>query len=175
MVKVLGGLEPVAEQLAAELMEAITVMPSADRFRGGFHDWTALQLNYARPRLCDVEFINDLHEDGHFLTLVYNNAPGLELRRPDGEFVEVTTTAREMVVMPGEIAWLLSGGRIRPLYHRVRRRFEYEERMAIAFFGELAPGLCAPWVLTDVNRDVDIGARIRATPTRFGLKELNAE
>jgi isopenicillin N synthase-like dioxygenase len=175
MVAVLAALEPLAEQLATELADALTAIPSPDRFRGGFHDWTALQLNYARPKHSDGEFINDLHEDGHFLTLAYSNAPGLELRRPGGEFVEVTTTVREMVVMPGEIAWLLSGGRIRPLYHRVRRRLECQERMAIVFFGELEPNLCAPWVLTDVNRDVDIGARIRATPTRFGLKDLNVE
>ena len=71
--------------------------------------------------------------------------------------------------MPGEILWLLSGGQIRPLYHRVRREPGCSERLALLLFGDINPRLCWPWVHTDINEGVDIGARVLTNSNRFGL------
>ncbi len=83
--------------------------------------------------------------------------------------MSITTAPNEVLVMPGEIVWLLSGGQIRPLHHRVRREPSCSERLALLFFGDINPRLCRPWVRADVNEGVDIGARVLTNAARFGL------
>jgi isopenicillin N synthase-like dioxygenase len=132
-------------------------------------------LNYSRPAEVTTPYINEAHEDGAFLTVAYANAPGLELRTADGDFVPTTNGQDNVLILPGEIAWLLSGGSVRPLYHRVRPDARFHERMTLLFFGDIDPGLCQPWVLNEVNKGVDIGARVLRNPTRFGLQEWKLE
>lgn len=78
-------------------------------------------MNYARPRETTTAFINDVHEDGHLFTLTCATSLGLEVRTKSGTFSDLFATSKAPVILPGEIAYLLSGGRILPLYHRVRR------------------------------------------------------
>jgi isopenicillin N synthase-like dioxygenase len=77
--------------------------------------------------------------------------------------------------MPGDIAYLLSGGRIRPLYHRVQTDINFEERMALLFFADVSPELCDPWVINEVNRNVNIGDRVLNNSQRFGVQAFKAE
>jgi isopenicillin N synthase-like dioxygenase len=168
-------LEPLAEQFVVALAEDLTGRPWKEALRGGLNRWSCLQVNHSRPSQARSEFINEVHEDGHFLTLVHATSEGLEVRRNDGDFSKITTAANQMVVMLGGIASLMTDGRLHALYHRVRSNPTCAERTSVLFFADLAPELCQPWIAGENNRSVDIGAHIRANPTRFGLQKYGSE
>lgn len=168
-------LEPIAETLTIQMAEAFGGQYSSELLGGAFTHWSCLQLNYSRPSELTVPFIHESHEDGHLITIACSTGPGLEIQTASGSFLPITIEHDEVLIMPGEIAWLLSGGQIRPLYHRVRRQRGQLERVALLFFADMDPRLCKPWVTNDVNRNIDIGARMLINPTRFGLGEVTLE
>jgi isopenicillin N synthase-like dioxygenase len=137
--------------------------------------WSRLQVNYARPANTRTPFINEAHEDGVLMTLVCATCPGFEVQTPDGEFAPLTTSPGEVIAMAGEITWLLSGGIIPPVYHRVRPVGDYAERLSVIFLGDVHPSLCEPWVENEVNAHVDIGERVRTSAARFGLQAFLGE
>jgi isopenicillin N synthase-like dioxygenase len=162
-------LEPVAETLAIMFAEEADQGADTARLRGAFRDWSCLQLNYSRPSACSAGMINEAHEDGHLLTLASADGPGLEIQTTEGGFVPANVGATSLLIMPGEIAWLLSGGLIRPLYHQVRPERHLHERIALLYFGDVNPDACSPWVKNKVNEGVDIVERIKENSSRFGL------
>lgn len=163
-------LESLAEELTIKLADELSGRQFAETIHGALRDWSRLQLNYSRPAEVSVPFVNALHEDLNLLTINFADKPGLEVEAAEGKVTEITRVAGEAVVLPGEIAWLLSGGQIKPLHHRVRADSRIEERLALLFFADLDPTACEPWVVNQVNRDVDIGARVRTNVHRFGLQ-----
>lgn len=167
-------LEPIAESLTRQILTELSGDVAAEQLRGAFHRWSCVQLNYARPATTAQAFINELHEDGHLLTLGCSTGKGLELQTPSG-IRSITALPGEVVVMPGEIAALLSGGAIKPLYHQVRSDPDSRERLSLLFFGDIDPRLCTPWVRNAHNADVDIGARVLTNAARFGLQGLPLE
>jgi len=175
MLNVIGEFEPIAESVTSTIAKAINNTVNSDGFSGAFHLWSFLQFNYAQPSLTKAEFINDLHEDGCLLTIACPMVPGLEIRTMGGQFMRVTTEPDEILVFPGEILWLLSGGVLLPLHHRVRPNSKYEERLSLLYFADIDPCLCLPWRVNEINRTVDIGKRVRENPTRFGLAEWDWE
>jgi len=170
-----GLLEPLAERLVVALAENLTRRSWMEALRGALQSWSCLQVNHSRPSKARSEFINEIHEDGHFLTLAYATAEGLELAQADGGFKSVRTAPNQMVIMLGGIASLMTNGRLRPLYHRVRSVPTCKERVSILFFADLAPNLCQPWISGEINRTVDIAANVRANPARFGLQGHGTE
>ncbi|HEV7921954.1 MAG TPA: 2OG-Fe(II) oxygenase family protein [Thermoanaerobaculia bacterium] len=173
MVAVIEPFEEIADRLLSTI--AGTLGGSPPQIGGGCRRWSSLQLNYSRPGTVTTAFIHEAHEDGHALTLAMATGPGLELQRPDGTFAPVESSARRMIVMPGEILTLLSGGRIRPLYHRVVPRHDMDERMALLFFADPPPVACAPWVSTAANAGVDIAQRVLTNAERYGLSGFPRE
>jgi isopenicillin N synthase-like dioxygenase len=169
MLSTFDIFEPIADTLTARLASVLSGKSAGRALRGALRRWSCLQLNYSRPANADAPFINESHEDGHLLTISCANAPGLEIQTAGGDFMPMTTAPDEVLVMPGEIVWLLSGGQIRPLYHRVRREPGCSERLALLFFCDINPRLCRPWVHADINEGVDIGARVLTNAARFGL------
>jgi isopenicillin N synthase-like dioxygenase len=161
--------ERIAQTLTVRLADTLSGNSAGRALGGALRRWSCLQLNYSRPADADAAFINEAHEDGHLLTVSCANGPGLEVQTAAGEFTPLTVPPDKVLVMPGEILWLLSGGQIRPLYHRVRREPGCSERLALLFFGDINPRLCRPWVHTDINEGVDIGARVLTNSNRFGL------
>jgi isopenicillin N synthase-like dioxygenase len=168
-------LEQLAEQLVLALAEHLTRTAWKGALSGGLHRWSCLQVNHSHPSEARSEFINEVHEDGHFLTLAYATSEGLEVRQRDGGFSRITTASNQMVVMLGGIASLMTDGRLPPLFHRVRSMPSCAERTSVLFFADLAPELCQPWIAGETNRSIDIGAYIRANPTRFGLQKYGSE
>lgn len=175
MLSTISVLEKIAETIIIEIANTLCDRPVGDKLRGGFRRWSRLQLNYSQPAATTSLLINDSHEDGDLLTIACADGPGLELQIPTGEFISVTTAPNEVLIIPGEIAWLLSGGRIRPLWHRVQRVPHCRERMALLFFGDIDPSLCVPWVNNSINLGIDIGARVLKSVTRFGLTGFTPE
>jgi isopenicillin N synthase-like dioxygenase len=175
MCAAIGFFEAITEQVAAELARKAREGIDVSTMQGAFRNWSSLQLNYSRPASCTSELINDPHEDGHFVTLATANAPGLEIEAKDGGFVPVSRGDGALLVMPGDTARLLSGGLVRPLYHQVRRHPDVQERMALVYFADVDPTRCEPWIHNDVNANVDVGARIRANSSRFGLQAFSSD
>ncbi|OKO83558.1 2OG-Fe(II) oxygenase family protein [Bradyrhizobium sp. NAS96.2] len=163
-------LERVAETLIVSLARHVTQRSFEQVLTGGLHRWSTLQINYSRPSEVRSSFINEEHEDGHFLTLGYATASGLEVRLPSGDYLAVAPARDCAIAMLGSAAALMTDGRLRPLFHQVRPPTDCQERVSVLFFADLAPDLCRAWIVGDTNRHVDIGGYVRANPVRFGLE-----
>lgn len=137
-----------------------------------FRDGSWLQLNHYEPARFSRELLQDPHEDMHLITLIRADAPGLEIE-VDGAFVPAEIGQNELLVMPGSILSLMTGDRIKPLYHQVRNNRRSDPRSAIMFFvnPELDQTL-RPWISNDTNAGIDIVARAAAGPSNFGLPTL---
>lgn len=137
-----------------------------------FRDGSWLQLNHYEPARFSRELLQDPHEDMHLITLIRADAPGLEIE-VNGAFVPAEISRNELLVMPGSILSLMTGDRIKPLYHQVRNNRRSDPRSAIMFFvnPEIDQTL-APWIANETNAGVDIVARASAGPSNFGLPTL---
>lgn len=170
MMNVFEVLQLVTETLTIQIANQISGTKMGNNISGAFRNWSRLQVNYSQPSRVSVPFINELHEDGNLFTLACANKSGLEIQIAENTFISITTSPSEVVILPGEIAWLLSGGIISPAYHRVIPNKKINERMALLFFGDIDPNVCQPWNLNEINREVNIGARVGSSVERFGLK-----
>jgi isopenicillin N synthase-like dioxygenase len=132
-----------------------------------------LQFNHYQPRSQTRDLLQDPHEDGLYFTLWRADAPGLEVRGPDGVWQPVRLGPRELLAMPGEIFSLLCGWRVPPLYHLVRNHPEIERRFSMMYFSNPNPDQkLVPWIANDTNAGVDIIQRAISNPTRYGLPPL---
>jgi isopenicillin N synthase-like dioxygenase len=150
-------------------------VPNADEPQFATAFGSHLQLNYYVPPEHTRDLLMDCHEDGLLFTIHQSNASGLEIRAADGAFVPVTTAPGELFIMPGDIAMLLSGGDIQPLYHRVRNLPDVRKRMSLMYFANPDASHVRkinPWRETQVNRDVDIMRRVIENPLKFGLPPI---
>jgi 2OG-Fe(II) oxygenase superfamily len=131
-----------------------------------------LQVSHYQPHIATRCILQDEHEDANLLTLCYSAEPGLEIR-VRGRYQPVSLRRGELLVMPGEIMSLVTGGLIQPLYHRVRRFEAVRERISVLFFVAPEPDQeIVPWRMSSENRTVDISERIRTNPAKFGLPTL---
>jgi isopenicillin N synthase-like dioxygenase len=171
MLTVFDELECIAEAVTVELAQILSGKIVGDNLISAFHRWSRLQLNYSRPASIGSDLINDPHEDGTLITLVGATGPGLEIQRRSGIYRQADSAyEKDVTILPGEIASLLSGSLIAPRYHRVRRDYNLQERISFIFFGDIEPSLCQPWISNDTNLGIDIGQRILTNVKRFGLK-----
>jgi isopenicillin N synthase-like dioxygenase len=134
-----------------------------------------LQLNYYIPPKHQRDLLMDCHEDRLLFTILHSNAAGLEMRTPDGSFIPVTTEPDEIFIMPSDIAMLLSGGEIQPLYHRVRNLPGVPKRTSLMYFSNPDASYerkITPWRESPVNRNVDIMRRVIENPLKFGLPPI---
>lgn len=121
-------------------------------------------------RTDERELLQDRHEDGHLLTVITSDGPGLEIERPE-EMEPVDFAETELGIMPGSLLTDLTGGRIAPLYHQVRNH-GLPSRQSILFL--VNPPLdrpMPPWIMTEANRGVDVAERARTNGQSFGLPE----
>ena len=134
-----------------------------------------LQLNRYEPRRQSRDLLTDAHEDGLYLTLLFADAPGLEVLSPAGQWRALQPRPGEVIAMPGEIFSLMCGYRVQPLYHRVRNHPEVSSRLAMMYFANPNPTHSfEPWASNETNVGVDIIQRAIANPTRYGLPPLPA-
>ena len=144
--------------------------PGAPELRFSNGSW--LQVNYYEPARHRRELLQDPHEDMHLVTLVRANAPGLEIE-VDGVFVPAEVGENELLVMPGSILSLMTGWRVKPLYHQVRNNHRGDPRSSILFFvNPEIDQVLEPWISNETNAGVDIVARASAGPSNFGLPTL---
>jgi isopenicillin N synthase-like dioxygenase len=168
MLAVFDVFEAVAEEITSKLALCFNDRPKD--LKGAFGRWSLLQFNYSRPSLTNAAFINDVHEDGCLLTIMSIAGSGLELQSGP-EFTPVVAAKQQVLVMAGEILWLLTGGEINPVYHRVRAIPSCSTRKSVLFFADMNPAVCDPWIINHVNQDIDIGKKVLQNSSRFGLSE----
>jgi isopenicillin N synthase-like dioxygenase len=161
-------LELIAEDVVVKLAAELSTQSAAERLKGGLRNWSVLQINNGLSGPDNVEFSSESHEDGCLLTLMSNTGGGLEFVNGSNA-APAHLGADEIFVVAGDILHLLSGGAIRPLYHRVCAGGN-EGRMALLYFADLDPSLCLPWINSEMNKHIDIGARVRTNSVRHGLQ-----
>jgi isopenicillin N synthase-like dioxygenase len=149
----------------------------AQTFAGGsapeFEKASYLQINYCLPTPPERDLLQDKHEDGHMLTVLHANAPGLEIYVND-EVKPMQPAADEVVMMPGSVLTALSGGKIPPLYHQVRNHC-LDDRQSIMYF--VNPEVDEPlysWVDSPDGSRTDIREHVQNAPTMFGLPPVEA-
>lgn len=131
-----------------------------------------LQLNYYRSAKHDRDFLQDEHEDCHLITIVKGSSSGLEIKLK-GRFQPVALGENEVLVMPGSILTLMTGGMIPPLYHRVRNNRSLTDRQSLMFF--VNPSLNKehkPWIENETNRSINIRQATIDRSSNFGLPTL---
>lgn len=137
-------------------------------------EFSYLQLNYYRPRNESRDLLQDAHEDGHLLTMVASRQPGLEFE-VDGRFEPASLAPDELLVMPGGILTLMTGGRVRPLVHRVRNVPGLRRRASLMFF--VNASVTNPpraWAPAQDGTFPDIRQATIASSRMFGLGSIEA-
>ena len=175
MLRTFDALRSIAEDLTIRLAEHLSKQPHRRNWQGAMRRWSRLQMSYARPTQTISPFITESHEDGVLMTLVCATSPGFEVQTSTNDYIPLTTAPGEVIAMAGEITWLLSGGVVKPVYHRVRPVGPYQERLSLIFLGDVHPRLCIPWITNEVNANVKIGERVLASAARFGLSPFVGE
>jgi isopenicillin N synthase-like dioxygenase len=104
-------------------------------------------------------------------TVIWTSAPGLEAMTPTP--VALETGMDEVLVMPGGILEVMTGGEIPPLFHQARNlgdRFS-RNRKSIMYFScpDIDKGPIAPYVRNEKNEGLDIRDVIRSATDAFGL------
>ncbi len=136
-------------------------------------DLDYLQINYYEPAKQKREFLQQVHEDGHLLTITTSTKPGLEIM-VNGKFEPVQLKENEVIFMPGSILTLLTGGIIQPLFHRVRCDHSVQVRKSLMFFVNLSLDHHQnTWLKNETNRGVDISKIALENSSRFGLPKFD--
>lgn len=160
----------LADAVLEDLGEALA--PEGDRIVS--EDFSYFQLNYYRPKRETRDLLQDAHEDGHLLTIVASRQPGLEID-VGGRFEPARLEPDELLIMPGGILTLMTGGLVRPLLHRVRNTPGLRRRASLMFF--VNASLTRPpraWVPSEDGSWPDIRAATVASSQMFGLGSIEA-
>ncbi len=163
-------LDRVAASMLADIQVAVGAGIDSPLVRTANESW--LQLNYSWPSEAGREFIQDAHEDGHLLTLLFADQPGLEVL-PLDEWVDGSASPDRLIAFGGECGALLTDDYIRPILHRVRAHPTIATRLSVAYF--VNPDLdqtLEPWRRGARNHDVDLLRWGQENPVRFGLPRL---
>ncbi len=138
-----------------------------------FEKASYLQINYCLLTPPERDLLQDKHEDGHMLTVLHSNAPGLEIYLND-EATPIQPGPDEVVMMPGSVLTALSAGKIQPLYHQVRNHC-LDDRQSLMYF--VNPEVDEPlfsWVDSPDGSREDIREHVQNAPTMFGLPPVES-
>jgi isopenicillin N synthase-like dioxygenase len=156
----------------AELFQGMADKWSPGTAGPRFQRASYIQVNYYEPAQHSRDMLQDGHEDGHLITLVTANSPGLEIQI-DGTYVPIDIGPDEMLIMPGSLLTLMTGGAIPPLFHQVKNSRRKDPRYSMMFFvNPEGNQVLEPWIRNETNRDADVIAAANALPLKFGLPTL---
>lgn len=170
----LWRIAPFYADLAESILRSLRAVLNPDGDLVDVAECSYLQLNHYRPGLETRDLLQDAHEDGHLLTIVTARQPGLEIE-VDGRFEPANLSRDELLVMPGSILTLMTGGLIPPLVHRVRNVPGLRARASLMFFAN-ANVTNAPraWLPANDGRYPDIGKATVQSSQMFGLSSIEA-
>ena len=119
-------------------------------------------------REAERDLLQDRHEDGHLLTLVNANAPGLEVER-GSEMVPVSFEKSTILVMTGGLLAQLTGSQVASTYHQVRNH-RLPQRASILYLVNPPIGSALEPLVSDATtRGIDFARVTREIGTDFGL------
>jgi isopenicillin N synthase-like dioxygenase len=116
------------------------------------------------------DLLQDRHEDGHLLSFVAPDRPGLEIE-VNGQMQAPSLRDGEVVIMPGSLLTSMTGGAVAPMYHQVRNHHFPERTTVLYFVNTPFQGSVDPYVVSDFNRGVDIVQASRDNCTLYGKSE----
>lgn len=132
-----------------------------------FKSASYLQMNSYSYITEKREFLQDMHEDGHMMTVHYANAPGLEVKTGSGACA-LDIDRESILFMPGSVLTELTSGTVPPLYHQVRNH-RIVGRASLQYF--VNPSLHEPvfrWGDPE-EAETDLRSGICGNPSAFGL------
>lgn len=159
--------------LANDILDALRIMVHADSKKIEAGEVSYIQINSYMPYQEKRAFLQDEHEDGQLVTIVKPTKPGLEIKVQNGDYSPVSLEESEMLVIPGSILELATGGIVKPLYHRVVNDRVTDLRQTFIYF--VNPTIkreTRPWIVNDTNRDKSIRALTVHNSERFGLPSI---
>ncbi|HEV2638834.1 MAG TPA: 2OG-Fe(II) oxygenase family protein [Actinocrinis sp.] len=131
---------------------------------------SVLQVNsFAEPT--DRELLQLEHEDAVLLTVISTSEEGLE-GVFGGNPKSFDLAPDEVLVMPGSVMTLMTGGRVQPFFHQVRNHQHPERKSVMYFVSPDTDRPIEPFVRNETNEGVDIRALVIENPQEFfGLAE----
>jgi isopenicillin N synthase-like dioxygenase len=137
----------------------------------GFRESSHIQINNYRSARETRDLLQDSHEDGHLITLLTADGPGLEIVGPEG--ISIPETGQDqMLVMAGSVLTAMTGGAVEPVYHQVRNH-RLNRRVSIMYFVNPDVGSpVTPFVHNEHNAGVDIAEQVRRNPEKYGLPPI---
>jgi isopenicillin N synthase-like dioxygenase len=162
----------ILQQLLTKLIPALrnlVVGDNYDEVQAQYIDSSYTQLNFYQSTDVDErELLQDVHEDGHLITLLVTDGPGLEISETaDGTLKPISPGLSSLIAMSGSALTAMSGSRISPLYHRVRNH-QLLQRFSLMYF--VNPDVSQPlYAWTDADGATDLAPIIAAKPGDFGL------
>jgi hypothetical protein len=125
------------EELHGISHRILTAIHDVFMYRGSveIRDGSYSQLSYYDPRHAPVdrECLQDVHEDGHLLTIVAETHPGLVIH-DRGQTKLIDVKPPYVVVFSGSLLTLHTDFQIRPTYHSVKNIPRQDCRASFAYF-----------------------------------------
>jgi isopenicillin N synthase-like dioxygenase len=168
-------LRRTIDDLSTYVAELFQTM--ADKWTPGtvgprFQRASYIQVNYYEPAQHRRDILQDGHEDGHLITLVTSKTPGLEIQTENG-YLPVELDDDEMLIMPGSLLTLMTGGAIPPLFHQVKNSRRTDPRYSMMFFvNPEGNQVLEPWIRNESNAGINVIDVANAMPLKFGLPTL---
>lgn len=168
----LHALEAYRSGPACTIMNALmdALADHYDKRKYPFEAASVLQVNsFGMP--ADRTLLQTRHEDGVLATVIWASAPGLEVFVDDKEHA-IAFEPDEVVVMPGGVIDIMTGGEIKRLYHQARNHGDESlDRKSIMYFScpDIHRGPIEPYVANESNDGVDIRDVIKKSTDMFGL------
>jgi isopenicillin N synthase-like dioxygenase len=104
------------------------------------------------------------------LSYVAPNYAGLEIEI-DGRMRPESFEGGEVLIMPGSLLTIMTGGAVPPMYHQVRNHHLSRRMTVLYFVNTPMQGQVAPYVVNESNRDLDMALISRKKCTLFGKSE----
>lgn len=117
------------------------------------------------------ELLQTRHEDGVLATVIWTSAKGLEaVNTEESEPISIVFPRDRVLIMPGGIMTLMTGGEIPPYYHQARNHGD-QTRKSIMYFAnpDIHRDPITPFVVNDFNKGKDVREEIQTATEMFGL------
>lgn len=173
LYRILTALGEVYKDVVGGLLAEVRDLLNPLGQKVQFQNMSYLQLNFYEPARHSRDLLQDPHEDGHLVTVAAATEKGLEAKIM-GEYKPIGHDPAKAFIMPGSLLTAMSGGRIPPLFHQVRRHPDVARRQSLMFF--VNPSLddpITPWVVTENNKMTDIRDLAATNSARFGLPSIS--
>jgi isopenicillin N synthase-like dioxygenase len=171
-----AALCDVLDTMAQQLLSVVRDHYGKQKLLPDTSNGSWLQTNYYHPSAELRTELQDKHEDGHLLTLWNSEQPGMEIFPGESKTaMPIVLPPDQMLILPGSLLTLLTGGDINPLYHQVSRTSTLAERISVMYF--VNPSSDCPLYAYNPRPGeelIDIAMLGARNPTMFGLPKIES-